>query len=50
MLTVPEAPAGWQSVMLSSVDDEGRPLPAGVYFYRVAAAGETVARKMTIAR
>jgi hypothetical protein len=31
-------------------DDVGRPLPSGVYFCRVRAVGETVTRKMVIAR
>lgn len=30
--------------------NDGRPLPSGVYFFRVRAAGETVMRKMVIAR
>jgi hypothetical protein len=41
---------GWQRIDLAATDDAGRPLPSGVYFYRVTAAGETATRKMVIAR
>lgn len=43
-------PAGWQQVALDAVDDAGARLPSGVYFYRIHAAGQTVTRKMVIAR
>jgi hypothetical protein len=43
-------PAGWQSVTLDALDDAGRPLASGVYFYRIHAAGQTLTRKMVIAR
>ncbi len=42
--------SGWQRIGFSGVDDAGRPLASGVYFYRVRAAGETATRKMVIAR
>jgi flagellar hook assembly protein FlgD len=43
-------PAGWQTVTLDARDDAGQPLASGVYFYRVHAAGQTLTRKMVIAR
>jgi len=42
--------AGWRTLRFSGQDDRGRPLSSGVYFYRVAAGGATVTRKMVIAR
>jgi hypothetical protein len=42
--------AGWRSVPFDGKDDHGQPLSSGVYFYRVAAGGTTVTRKMVIAR
>jgi flagellar hook assembly protein FlgD len=42
--------AGWRKVAFDGRDDGGRLLPSGVYFYRVRANGETVSRKMVIAR
>lgn len=42
--------AGWKPVTLEARDERGRPLPSGVYFCRVTGAGETVTRKMVIAR
>ncbi len=41
---------GWQQVPLAGVDEKGGRLPSGVYFYRVHAQGETITRKMVIAR
>ena len=41
---------GWQSVALAGVDNNGRPLASGVYFYRVHAAAATFTRKMLIMR
>lgn len=37
-------------VTLDGRNDDGRPLPSGVYFCRVRVAGETITRKMVIAR
>ncbi len=42
--------AGARQIAFDGLDDAGRLLPSGVYFYRVRAAGETVSRKMVIAR
>ncbi|HEU4364226.1 MAG TPA: T9SS type A sorting domain-containing protein [Candidatus Krumholzibacteria bacterium] len=42
--------AGWQDLAFAAVDDRGRPLPSGVYFYRVRAAGETRTHKIVVAR
>jgi hypothetical protein len=39
-----------QVVDIADRNDAGRLLPSGVYFCRVRAAGETVTRKMVIAR
>lgn len=41
---------GWGKVTLEARDNAGQQLPSGVYFYRVKAAGETLTRKMVIAR
>ncbi|HKW12879.1 MAG TPA: T9SS type A sorting domain-containing protein, partial [Candidatus Krumholzibacteria bacterium] len=41
---------GWQKVAIDGRDTSGRALASGVYFYRVSAAGETITRKMVIAR
>lgn len=43
-------PAGWQSISIDAVGDDRRPLASGVYFYRITAAGQTLTRKMVIAR
>ncbi len=42
--------AGARQIAFDGLDDAGRPLSSGVYFYRVRAAGETVTRKMVITR
>ena len=42
--------AGPLRMVFDGRDDDGRPLPSGVYFYRVTAAGRTVTHKMVIAR
>jgi hypothetical protein len=47
--TVPLA-AGWREIPFDTRDDAGRLLPSGVYFYRVRASGQTINRKMVIAR
>ena len=41
---------GWQTVALDARDAGGSLLPNGVYFCRVTATGQTVTRKMVIAR
>jgi hypothetical protein len=41
---------GWQEIALAGVDTRGRPLASGVYFYKIRAGGETLTRKMLIAR
>lgn len=41
---------GWQHMQWDGRDGVGRQLSSGVYLYRVKAAGETVTRKMVIAR
>ncbi|HXV13836.1 MAG TPA: T9SS type A sorting domain-containing protein, partial [Candidatus Krumholzibacteria bacterium] len=43
-------PAGWQRIALDGRGRDGKPLASGVYFYRVTAAGQTVTKKMVIAR
>ena len=40
----------WRRIDFDGRDDRGRVLSAGVYFYRVTVAGETLTRKMVIAR
>jgi hypothetical protein len=42
--------AGWRDVAFDAHDAAGQALASGVYFYRVKAAGETITRKMVIAR
>jgi serine protease AprX len=42
--------AGWREISFDARDTAGQALPSGVYFYRVKAAGETITRKMVIAR
>ena len=42
--------AGWREVSFDARDAAGQALPSGVYFYRVKAAGQTITRKMVIAR
>jgi hypothetical protein len=42
--------AGWREIAFDGRNDAGRLLTSGVYFYRVKAAGETITRKMVIAR
>ncbi len=41
---------GWQDMTFAGVDDSGRPLASGVYFYRLTGAGATQTRKMVIMR
>jgi hypothetical protein len=41
---------GWQGIALTGVDGRGAPLASGVYFYKIHAGGETLTRKMLIAR
>ena len=41
---------GWQQIALTGVDGRGAPLASGVYFYKIHAVGETLTRKMLIAR
>jgi hypothetical protein len=41
---------GWQQIALSGINGSGTPLASGVYFYTVHAGGETLTRKMLIAR
>jgi flagellar hook assembly protein FlgD len=42
--------AGWRELSFQARDASGQTLPSGVYFYRVKANGETLTRKMVIAR
>jgi hypothetical protein len=48
--TLARQPAGWRTLAYDGRDDQGRPLPSGVYFYRVRTAAETVTRKIVITR
>lgn len=41
---------GWQRIMFDARDGAGALLPAGVYFYKVSAQGQTRTRKMVITR
>jgi len=42
--------AGWREISFDARNSGGKSLASGVYFYRVKAAGETITRKMVIAR
>ena len=41
-------PAGYHRMMWDSLDDAGRPVAAGVYFYRLQAGEFTQARKLLL--
>ena len=41
---------GWHSVTWSGLDQEGRPLDAGVYYARLHAAGTTLSQKLVLLR
>lgn len=43
-------PAGTRTIEFDGRDDDGRPLPGGVYFCRVTAGGSSAVLKLTIAR
>jgi uncharacterized repeat protein (TIGR02543 family) len=49
-LRVRDARAGWNRIPFRGIDSSGRPLPSGVYFYRVRAADATMTRKFVIIR
>ena len=49
-IDVGRIPAGAARLTFNGHDDRARALPSGVYFYRVHAGGETVTKKMVIAR
>jgi FlgD Ig-like domain len=40
--------AGWHELAFNGRDDNGRPLPSGMYFYRLDAGGETRNSRMVI--
>ena len=42
--------SGWQDLVWSGVDGDGRPLPSGVYFYRIRSGNETRTHKFVITR
>jgi hypothetical protein len=42
--------AGVHEETYALADDSGRPLPAGVYFYRLSAGTDAATRKMVVAR
>ena len=42
--------SGWQDLAWTGVDGEGKPLPSGVYFYRIRAGSETQTHKFIITR
>jgi uncharacterized repeat protein (TIGR02543 family) len=47
---LPGRSPGWHEFRFDSFDARGRRLPAGVYFYRLKAAGTMVTKKMVITR
>jgi len=42
--------AGVHEESYALADESGRPLPAGVYFYRLSAGADVATRKMVVAR
>ncbi|HEU4928292.1 MAG TPA: T9SS type A sorting domain-containing protein, partial [Candidatus Krumholzibacteria bacterium] len=46
--TLDRVSAGWQRLTFDGRDDEGKPLPSGVYFARVNAAGGSATRKLVV--
>jgi hypothetical protein len=42
--------AGAHTAMWSTADRSGRPLPSGVYWYRLSTNGETLTKRMTVIR
>jgi hypothetical protein len=44
------AKAGWNRIPFTGRDERGGALASGVYFYRVAAAGATLTKRMVITR
>lgn len=47
---IPGAAAGWNRVVFSGNGNDGRPLPSGVYYYRVTTRGAAVTNRMVILR
>ena len=43
-------PAGWQKIAFSGHGPHGKPLPNGVYFYRVAVLGDVTVTRVVINR
>jgi hypothetical protein len=43
-------PGGWSSSVWDGTDDAGRPLPSGVYFSRLSAAGRCLTGKLVLVR
>ncbi len=43
-----EQEAGYRSVVWDGSDDEGRPVPSGIYFYKISAGDFKATRKMTL--
>jgi hypothetical protein len=46
----PHVGRGWQRILFDARSASGVALPAGVYFYKVRAGGETRTHKMVITR
>ena len=42
--------AGWREIPFDGHGADGNLLASGVYFYRIQASGQTITRKMVIAR
>ncbi|MBP2680592.1 MAG: putative Fibronectin type protein, partial [Candidatus Krumholzibacteriota bacterium] len=47
---ISNANAGWNRFLFSGNDENGAPLPSGVYFYRVRTGGAAVTNRMVILR
>jgi hypothetical protein len=48
--TLPDAAAGWNDAPFSGLDDSGRRLPSGVFFYRLDTGDDPLAGKFVLAR
>lgn len=48
--TLAHVSAGWRRITFDGRDDDGKPLPSGVYFARVNAAGGSATRKLVVYR
>lgn len=48
MMRLGHRPAGVHTIQFHGLDDDNRPLPSGIYFYRLEAGNQTQTRKMVL--